>query len=281
MGSRLARGTLPFVLTALLAAAGARADEPGTARGKLTVAGKTTPLSYAYARAQKGFFDKAKDDVLVILSDVPIPETALGDEFARHRMASEGKLHAVEVVLNSEKQAVSGGLLHDAFSKTNGYVSVAGMHEFKPTIFDGKQVAGSLGMDKPNEFMGNTFEYSATFSAPVWHRSPPTATGAAAAQTAAGKATLAFLSAARAGRISELKKVMSAGIARELDGPDGKTMRDALKNMAPDPKTAEIESADILGDAAEVTVVEKSKDGSVTSKIRLALEHGAWKVTGM
>ena len=266
---------------AVLAVSVSASAESGIARGKLTVSGKTTPLAYAYARSQKGFFDKTKEDILVILSDVPIPEEALADEFARHKMAEAGKLHAVEVTLNSEKQPVSGGLLHEAFSKTGGYVSVAGMHEFKATAFDGKRVAGTLGMEKPNEFMGNTFEYSATFDAPVWRRPPPTATGAAAVQSAPGKAALAFLNAAKTGKAAELKKTLSAELARQLDGPDGKQMLEALKGMTPDPKTGEMESVDVHGDVAEVTIVEKSKDGSVTSTIKLALEQGVWKVTGM
>src|SRR5215472_8245656 len=97
--------------------------QSGTAAGELKVAGTTTPLSHAYARAVKGFFDPNKEDVLVILSDVPIAEDALEDEFARHRLAAEGKLHAVEVTLNAEKEPVSGALLHEAFAKTQGYVS--------------------------------------------------------------------------------------------------------------------------------------------------------------
>lgn len=253
----------------------------GTASGKLTVAGKTTPLAYAYARTQKGFFDKTKEDIVVILSDVPIPEAALEDEFARQHMAEEGKLHAVEVTLNSEKQAVSGGLLHQAFSKTGGYVSVTGMHEYKATVFDATRVAGTLGMTKPDDFMGVTFVYTATFDAPVWHRPPPTATGAAAAQSAPGKAALAFMTAAKSGRVADLKKIMSAELSAQLDGPEGKQMLEALKNMTPDPKTGEIQSVDIHGDVAEVTVVENSKEGSATSTIKLALEKGVWKVTGM
>src|SRR5450759_3527661 len=159
MKSTLARTVLLFAgaslsFATLAATAGA---QEGTASGTLTVAAKTTPLTHVYARAQKGFFDPTKEDILVILSDVAIPEDALSDEFARHKMAGDGKLHGVEVVLDADKQAVSGGLLHEAFAETQGYVSVAGMHEFLAKTFDGKVVEGTLSTTFPsNVFARNS-----------------------------------------------------------------------------------------------------------------------------
>src|SRR5262249_223680 len=61
--------------------------EPGTAKGKLIVSGQETPLTYAYARAEKGFFDPSKEDIRVILSDVPLDDEALNDESGRNQMA--------------------------------------------------------------------------------------------------------------------------------------------------------------------------------------------------
>ncbi len=272
---------LALALVGSAAAGAAPSENTGTASGQLTVAGKTTPLAYAYARAEKGFFDPAKEDILIILSDVPIPEDALADEFARHHLAAEGKLHAVEVTLSSDREPVSGGLLHEAFSQTQGYVSVAGMHRFEPKTFDDKLVEGRLSMSKPSEFMEKSFQYDATFRAAVWRRPPPTASGPEAAQTAPGKATLAFLKAARSGNKAALQKLMTAEAGKELDGPHGREALDILKATVPNPAAAQIESVDIQGNTARVSVVEKSKDASVTSHFTLTLEGGAWKVGGM
>jgi uncharacterized membrane protein len=251
-----------------------------TAFGKLTVADKTTPLKYAYARAAKSFFDKTKEDVLVILSDVPIPEEALKDEFARHHLAAEGKLHGVEVLLDAEKQAIGGGLLHEAWKEMSGYVSATGMHVFTPKTFDGKVAEGTLATRKPSEFMSRSFEYKATFSAPVWRRPRPTSSGPAAATSPQGKATVALLKAARSGKRAAMRKTMTAEAARGLDGPRPKEMLELLKRTAPDPATARIDAIDVKGNTAEVTVVDESKDGSVTSTFRLVLEGGQWKVSG-
>jgi hypothetical protein len=272
-----------LAIAALLCASTAVAAEQksGTADGTLTVAGKTTPLTYAYARAGQGFFDKTKEDILVILSDVPLAQAALEDEFARHQMAADGKLHAVEVTLNSEKEPISGGLLHEAFGKTQGYVSVVGMHKFEASVFDGKTVAGKLWMAKPEDFMNTQYQYAATFRAEVWRKPPPTFSGPAAAQSAPGITALAFLKAAHSSDMAELKKVTGGEIAQGLDSVKSKDLLDALKTMTPDPVRGKIESVDIHGDSAEVVVVEESKDGSVTSTIRLSLEANVWKVIGM
>jgi hypothetical protein len=162
---------------AILAWSAGAAAAPGNASGQMTVGGKTTPLAYAYARAEPGFFDKTKEDIHIFLSDVEIPDAALGDQFARQELAAAGKLHAVEVVLSATKEAVSGGLLHEAFARTSGYVSVTGMHQFEATVFDGKTVDGRLFTRKPDSFMDVSFEYTATFHATVWRRPAPTSTG--------------------------------------------------------------------------------------------------------
>jgi undecaprenyl-diphosphatase len=170
-------GSAAALVLAAAAASGAEAGAaPGTAAGKLTVSGRETALTYAYARAEKGFFDPSKEDIRVILSDVPLDGEALGDDSARNRMAQEGKLHCVEVIINAEREPISGAIRHAAFSRTQGFVSVSGMHRFESKTFDGKRVEGKLSTDRPNEFMNISFEYAAVFSAPVWRAASPTPT---------------------------------------------------------------------------------------------------------
>jgi Putative lumazine-binding len=138
-------------------------------------------------------------------------------------------------------------------SISGGYVSVSGMHVFTPKTFDGKVVEGKLATRKPDEFMNKAFE---------------------------GKATIAFLKAARTGDKVVIRKTMTAEAAKGLDGPQAKEMLELLKMTSPDPATARIDAVDVKGNTAEVTVVEESKDGSVTSTFHLTLEGGQWKVSG-
>jgi hypothetical protein len=269
---------LPVMFLRLAAGNAAAGSLEGTASGSLTIAGKTTPLTYAYARAEKGFFDPSKEDIRVILTDVPLSDEELADESARSRLAEAGKLHSVEVVINAEKQPIAGVLRHAAFSRTQGFVSVSGMHKFEPKTFDGRFVEGRLSTETLSEFMNVTFAYAATLRAAVWRRPPPTASGGTARKTEPARAVLAFFQAARAGHRAAVRKLLTAAASKALDGPRGKEMFEFVKSTSPDPATAEIESVDINDNAAVVTVVEKSKDGSSTSRWNLVLEGGRWKV---
>ncbi len=99
----LLAGFVLAVGVAVLAPRAAAAE--GKAEGKLTVNGKTTDVKYAYAWAGPGFFDKTKEDVTVIVSDVPLDAKALEDEFERIHMADAGKLHAFEITFGADAQA--------------------------------------------------------------------------------------------------------------------------------------------------------------------------------
>ena len=278
VSSCLAPGCLLGLALALTASA---ADTPaGNATGALKVNGVVTPLRYAYARAQPGFRDEAREDILVVLSDVEIPAEAQADPFARRALARDGKLHAVEVVLDADKDPISGGLADPAFSKFGGYVSVAGAHVFEAKVFDGSVVEGRMLTRGPVEAMEASFEYTATFRAAVWHRPPPTATGAEAAKSEPGRALLAFLGAVHSGDLAALKKVMTAQASAPLDGPDAAAMLEWLRQSTPDPALATISRLDLTGTTAQFEVVVKSADSTSTSRYRLVLEDEAWKLAG-
>lgn len=141
-------------------------SQEGKADGQLTVGGKVTRLTYAYARAQKGFFDEKTEDVLVILSDVPLDTAALADDFTRIDLAKAGKLHALEVTINDKQQPISASIRHNAFAHPVG----GGSSEdaFEAQTFDGKVAAGRLFRKTPGEsFDDIPFTYDASFRAVI------------------------------------------------------------------------------------------------------------------
>ena len=98
----------------LLSAVSSRAfAQDGTATGHLTLNGETTPLTHAYASAQPGFFDKAMEDIRILLSDVELPDSALGDVFELIHMGRDGRAHVVEVVLDAEAAPIFVDLIID------------------------------------------------------------------------------------------------------------------------------------------------------------------------
>jgi len=267
-----------LVLPTALVAAGAGPDE-GTATGQLVVGGKQTALAHAYARAHPDPFDKTKERTVVVLSDVSLPPEEFLEQFPGLKLAAKGKAHIVTVELKGDGTVVSASMLHDAFAATDSFLG-AGTPIFKAKAFDAKVVEGTLGTEKPVEFDKKKFEYKATFRAPVWRRPAPTATGSAAAQTAPGKAALAFVKAATSGDKAATKKLLTrdAEAAKALDGPQAKDVLKMLGMVNPKPAVAKVENVWVLGNGAEVTISGKAADEATSHTLILALVGNEWLV---
>jgi len=245
------------------------------AEGELIVNGKTVQLIHAYAVTQKGFFDPKKEDVKVILTDVPVPEDVLSDDnTALDGLALQGKLHGVRVVLDSEKNPVSGSIYHSAFK---GSASMTGMHKFTPKIFDGKTIAGTLAMAAPDDFMGVTFQYNATFEAVIRRPPVPTFSGSEAVNSAPGQKAVAYYKAILSGNVTALKQCLVSDMAKQLDGPQGKEIIEMLKAMTP--ANIQIVEVTISGTSAVVRSEAKEGDTTTSEKLKLLLLNGQWKVT--
>lgn len=150
----------------LLCAVPAAADE-GKADGTLTVAKTPVKLVHAYAQAQKGFFDPKVDDVLVLLTDVPLSGAALTDPFERRKMEKEGRLRSVEAVINAKGQPVNVTVRDKAFG---GPPVSGGSTEdvFEAKTNDGKTIAGRLRRANPGKSFDDVpYTYDVTFSAAV------------------------------------------------------------------------------------------------------------------
>jgi hypothetical protein len=158
------------LLVSLLPATVAKAEPAdGTASGTLTVNGKTTPVAYAYAWQEPGFFDKSTMDTHVIVSDVPLDATtALQDPFARGDLADAGKLHAFEITLDASGTPISTAWRHNGFS-TPAPSGISTADLFAKEAFDDKIVAGSYKSAAPAEFFGNVSVFDVTFRAAVSH----------------------------------------------------------------------------------------------------------------
>ena len=273
------KNTVCSIVTALLScllALPAAAGEQGTATGTLTLGSATTHLTHAYALVRPDTFDKTKENVLVVLSDSAIPDDALWEDFPGLKLASTGKLHAVQVELNADKSVKSAAILHESFVDSQSFQGIENP-VFQVATFDGKTVEGKLFSKGPQALAGKKFEFTATFRAPLLRRPAPTATGAAAAQTAPAKVVLAFLQAAAAGDKAAIRKLLTAEYGKPLDGPMAKNIMAAWKAGRPNPATTEISKADIRGTEADVVIADKST-GNMAAKFTLVLEGGGWKI---
>jgi hypothetical protein len=150
----------------LLGLAGSASGQPGKADGQFTLGGKPVKLAYAYASAGPGFFDKKKDDIQVILTDVPLTGAALTDDFARIDLAKAGKLHCLEVTIDAAKAPISVTLRHQALKMPQSGGSSYEVFEAK--TFDGKTISGRFYRKQPGmTFDDIPYTYDVTFEAVV------------------------------------------------------------------------------------------------------------------
>jgi hypothetical protein len=274
------RPILPALVTIVAAAAIVSAAD-GTAKGTMTVNGKTSTLAYAYARAIPDPFDKAKTATEVILSDVPLDKAAVADDpFALIHLADAGKAHAILFEINASNKIVSVALRDAAFTKASPSGN-SSSYTFDPGTVTASTIAGKLYCTEPRTAFGETWTFSATFSAPIVPRPAPASKSAVAADNPVAMAAVAFLKAAHAGNVAAMKKLVTPAGVAQLDSADGKMMLEIMKETSPaNPK---ITSVEMQGpDAATAKIVEESssKDGSSTSTITLKLVRigGQWKV---
>lgn len=136
------------------------------AKGHFTVDGKPVAITNVYAYAKKGFFDAAKDDVVVLLCDAPVPVVAVRDDFARGDLVKEGKLHCVRQTIDSTKTVINYKVEHNRF----GIPMSGGSTDqvFDATTFDGKTAAGrSYTKATEKSFDDVPYTYDVTFSAAI------------------------------------------------------------------------------------------------------------------
>lgn len=155
-------------LSPLLAGAG-----EGTAKGTMTVNGKTIELTHVYAIAQPNTFHKEKEEVRVILSDKPIGEDAVRhDRDQLDKLAASGTIHAIAVTIGDDmfghgKSADSNDIYTSEINK--GWINTGGLDTFEMKSLDSNAIAGRLHMKSPHQFSDEhaTFDYDVTFSAPI------------------------------------------------------------------------------------------------------------------
>jgi hypothetical protein len=132
----------------------------GTATGKFTVNGKSVTFVSAVVKATKDSFDSSKTGYMLVLSDVK----GLPDKYGSLDRVAAGTLHFIEVTLGHDK-SVYGALLHHNGLKDNT-VSSAGTIKLEAEKFGPDALAGKVYMPA-RTFEGATYEFTATFSAPV------------------------------------------------------------------------------------------------------------------
>ncbi len=231
-------------------------------------------MRYAYAAARPGFFDKATEDIRVLLSDVPLPDSARTDVFELIRLARDGKARVVEVLINAEGEPIAGGLFAPDF---NGMVSIAGVHRFVGGTRERTRIAGRLQMESASSFVGVTFVYDATFSATI-PRPPTEEELAAELASPPARAAEAYLAAIRQGDLVALASTVTAAAGSAFRAPDGAAGLATLR--ADFPPDSHVVRLIATGESRATATVEGHRNGIIIeTTLQLVLEDGGWRVS--
>ncbi len=160
----ISRSFLALMVAGAVTIAALAGDAPKVT-GSITSNGKTTALKYAYAQAKPDPFDKKKKATYLVVSDQEIPPAALADEFEFMRWYDKANLKGFAVLINDEKRVVSGNV-YDPALKHNGFSGV-GMQQVELTAMTPQRIAGKVFLAKPDEFFGDTYQYTATFDVAI------------------------------------------------------------------------------------------------------------------
>jgi len=129
----------------------------GTAKGTITINGKSRDLKYAYAW-------KDGANTTVLLTTDKVDESAFGDHFALTKLAKADKFAGVQATI-TPKGEVSTGTIYTAAE--DGYFDAMGMHDWKKSKQTPTEIGGKLSTDKEHKFFKTSWAYSAEFTAPV------------------------------------------------------------------------------------------------------------------
>lgn len=268
---RLRTALLAKLLGLALVSPFVQAQGPPHAAGWLTVNESKLVLTHAYAFPQMGDEGPATEDYAVLMTALPIPASALTDEFERAELLAEQKIQGLEIVVQAaSKEAVGLKLYHPL--EWGLAASGAGGGELKVTVLDAERVAGNLFTKQPQKSVNTTYHYQVAFSAPIFRKRPLTT---ADLESAPAKVAAAFIKAAAARDVRALRAMVTAEGVKDLDGPQGKEILTLLPVMM----TAEmrITSLEVTGDTAKVFAYDET--GVDKIKLTLVRENQQWKVT--
>src|ERR1700682_4053797 len=168
MNPTLFRGPVArIVVLAVVASRMVPVEAQNRAEGKLDVEGKPVAITQVYAYAKEGFFDKKKQDVVVLLCDAAVPAPAVRDPFAYKDLVATGKVHCVRQTIDADKHVINFDVGHQRFGSM-GENGGSTEHVFEAQTFDGKTIAGRARTKGPQKsFKDVPYTYDITFSAAI------------------------------------------------------------------------------------------------------------------
>ena len=142
------------------------AASASTASGTVTVNKHKVTMRFVYAHEVKGFFDPAKKDVEVVLSDVALSAKAKADWSERTRLATAGKLRTFEITIDRSGKAISTSFRNKAFTGPSPS-GIDSSDVLTVKRLAAKSIDATYKSSSGHEFFGDTYEFDVAFRADV------------------------------------------------------------------------------------------------------------------
>lgn len=243
-----------------------------TAQGSIIVNGAKTEFAYAYAYTANSLHDK-KPETKLILADKALSAKAVTDTFELMRVKRTDGVKVLEFTFDERKELTS---LQFSVDPMNGG-GFSSAYKVKLDSFDNKGMKGRVYTEGEQTMFKDRYSFDVRFDLAMTVPRAADVSGKAAWATPQGKVIAEYLRAARAGDKAGLKRVILAERAKDLDGPQGAEIISFLK-LSADSKTAEFGDLTVDGDTAMANIIERTKNGSSSSRYKLKLVGGAWKM---
>jgi hypothetical protein len=279
-----------FALLAAFAASAAGGASPnppalaaGTATGSVSIDGKSVPLRFAYAMAQPNKFDKAKTDTAILLTEKPLPESALASLNDLERAGSGEKRTSVLFVIEEDGKPIREVVNHESLSGTNLQMSGMTHSEIKIGSRKAGRIEGSLQTKEPEKFMSHQYELKAQFNAGIREaKREPSAPDAKIGQKLPagggepGKAFLAFHDAVQRKDLAAIRKSKPADLP---DMPD-EDLKKGLEVMAAmSPAKVAVQEGFSNGDTAVLYVTGMQGTQKQYGTVQMSRSGGQWRMT--
>ncbi len=134
-------------------------------KSELTVNKEVYKLKYNYASYQNGFFDKGVDDILLILSDIPLKKKLLNDVFKRMKLEKKGKLHCLEITLNWKNMIINIKTRDKSFQFTPSSSNTDFV--FEPMKTTKNTIKGRIYSRREQDFLGIKYSFDCTFETKI------------------------------------------------------------------------------------------------------------------
>jgi hypothetical protein len=289
-------GCLAVVSFTLLAAVAMAQGASDGVTGTLEVAKDHFALKHAFAVMEADPFSGGeKENLVVLLSDIPVPEElrkASNDwRLWVSEKAQAGAVHGIILMIHPDTKLWDGGNVVTShgfmFYTESVYGNEARKLQFEPAGAIGDRVSGKVSMKEPMHGMSDDdgpWRVEAQFASAVMRRPAVTGvlTGAEAQNSAQYKAVKVFLEACKK---KDVDAILAANDPKSRDaikqmfsGPDKEETLNAFAQMASDTLAYHLTKITVRGDSAELDFKDPKPDSGTSTSLRVVLAGGEWKM---